>query len=123
MTDDDTRELPAAEPHDEPGGAKPPAGPRADRPGPAASSGRPLGGAPTPTSSYAARERAGVRVGTVVWGLVVVALGVGLLAIAWGAHLDAELAFIVLLAAAGVALLVGSLVGMRRSRNRTEGRG
>jgi len=62
------------------------------------------------------------RVGTVVWGLVVAAVGVGLLSIAWGAHLDTELAFIVLLGAAGVALLVGSLAGMRRSRNRMEGR-
>jgi hypothetical protein len=65
----------------------------------------------------------GLRVGTVVWGLVVAAVAVGLLSIAWGAHLDAELAFIVLLGAAGVALLVGSLVGMRRSRTRVEGRG
>ena len=64
-----------------------------------------------------------LRVGTVVWGLVVMAVGVGLLSVAWGAHLDTELAFIVLLGAAGVALLVGSLVGMRRSRHRLEGRG
>ena len=64
-----------------------------------------------------------LRVGTVVWGLVVTAVGVGLLSVAWGAHLDTELAFIVLLGAAGVALLVGSLVGMRRSRHRLEGRG
>ena len=61
------------------------------------------------------------RVGTVVWGLVVAAVGVGLLSVAWGANLDAELALIVLLGAAGVALLVGSLVGLRRSRVRREG--
>ena len=67
--------------------------------------------------------RTAPRVGTVVWGLVIAAVGVGLLSVAWGAHLDAELALIVLLGAAGVALLVGSLVGMRRSRNRMEGRG
>jgi hypothetical protein len=67
--------------------------------------------------------RTSPRVGTVVWGLVVAAVAVGLLSVAWGAHLDAELAFIVLLGAAGVALLVGSLVGMRRSRHRLEGRG
>ena len=64
-----------------------------------------------------------LRVGTVVWGLVIAAVGVGLLSISWGAHLDAQLALIVLLGAAGVALLVGSLVGMRRSRHRMEGRG
>lgn len=63
-----------------------------------------------------------LRVGTVVWGLVVAAVGVGLMSVSWGAHLDTELAFIVLLGAAGVALLVGSLVGMRRSRRRLEGR-
>ncbi len=62
------------------------------------------------------------RVGTVVWGLVVAAVGVGLLSVAWGANLDAELALIVLLGVAGAALLVGSLVGLRRSRVRKEGR-
>jgi hypothetical protein len=78
--------------------------------------------APAPVAPELARHL-GLRVGTVVWGLVVTAVAVGLLSIAWGAHLDAELAFIVLLGAAGVALLVGSLVGMRRSRTRMEGRG
>lgn len=77
---------------------------------------------PIPAERAQPAPRAGLRVGTVVWGLVIVAVGVGLLSAAWGAHLDAELALIVLLGAAGVALLVGSLVGMRRSRNRTEGR-
>lgn len=72
--------------------------------------------APQPT------PRATPRVGTVVWGLVVVTVGVVKMSIAWGAHLDTELTFIVLLGAAGVALLVGSLAGMRRSRNRMEGR-
>ena len=68
------------------------------------------------------RPRPTPRVATVVWGVMVVAVGVGLLSTAWGAHLDTELAFIVLLGVAGVALLVGSLAGMRRSRNRMEGR-
>jgi len=53
---------------------------------------------------------------------VAAAVGVGLLAVAWGADLDGQLALIVLLGAAGLALLVGSLLGMRTSRNRSEGR-
>jgi|GEM_PF-1040468 len=77
---------------------------------------------PPPPAPPAPEPRKGLRVGTVVWGLIVAVVGVGLLSIAWGAHLDAELALIVLLGAAGVALLVGSLIGMRRSRNRLEGR-
>jgi hypothetical protein len=59
-------------------------------------------------------ERRGVRVGTVVWGLVLAAVGVGLLAWASGLVFDVQLAVILLVAAAGVALLVGSLVGGRR---------
>jgi hypothetical protein len=70
-----------------------------------------------------AAPRQTLRVGTVVWGLMVAAVGVGLLSLAWGAHLDAQLALIILLGAGGTALLVGSLVGMRRSRTRLEGRG
>ncbi len=58
-----------------------------------------------------------VRVGTTVWGLVVLAVGLGLLALAAGAVFDVQLAVIGLIAAAGVALLVGSLLtatGRRR---------
>lgn len=58
--------------------------------------------------------RRGARVATVVWGLVVVALALGLTAIANGVVFDVELAVIVLVAAAGLALLVGSLAGARR---------
>jgi len=64
-----------------------------------------------------AEHRPSLRVGTVVWGLVLAAIGVGVIAWAGGASIDLQLATIVLLAAAGVALLVGSLVsGDRRSR-------
>lgn len=59
-------------------------------------------------------EPRGVRVGTVVWGLVVTAVAVGLLALANGATFDVQLATIVVIAGAGVALLVGSLLGTRR---------
>ena len=107
-----TTELPPVQP-----ARTPPAAPAADAY--AASSGHIR--VTTPSAPQPA-PRTTPRVGTVVWGLVVAAVGVGLLSIAWGAHLDTELAFIVLLGAAGVALLVGSLAGMRRSRNRMEGR-
>jgi hypothetical protein len=59
------------------------------------------------------------RVGTVVWGLVIAAIGVGILALAAGLVFDVELALIALVAAAGAALLVGSLItGVRRSGRR-----
>ncbi|MBX9244670.1 hypothetical protein ICW40_07585 [Actinotalea ferrariae] len=62
-------------------------------------------------------ERRGVRVGTVVWGLVIAAVGVGLVAFASGVVFDVELALILLVAAAGAALLLGSLLGARRRRS------
>lgn len=76
-----------------------------------------------PAAPVYAESRPAQRGGTVVWGLVIVAIGVGLLAVAWGAYIDAELALIVLLGAAGLALLIGSLATMWRSRAREEGRG
>lgn len=62
--------------------------------------------------------RARLRVGTVVWGLVLAAIGVGILAWASGLTIDVQLALIVLLAVAGAALLVGSLVSAARSSRR-----
>lgn len=62
-------------------------------------------------------HRPGVRVGTVVWGLIVGLVGVGVLLVAAGYTIDVQLAAIVLLIAAGVGLILGPLVqGMRRSR-------
>ena len=59
-----------------------------------------------------------LRVGTVVWGLVIAAIGVGLLAWAAGFAIDLQLAMIVLLAVAGTALLVGSIVSGARAARR-----
>ncbi len=56
----------------------------------------------------------GVRVGALVWGLLVAAIAAGMLAIANGAVFDIELSIILLLAAAGLVLLVGSVVRARR---------
>jgi hypothetical protein len=58
-----------------------------------------------------------LRVGTVVWGLIIAIIGAGLVSVAGGARFDLELVLIGLLALAGVALVVGSLaVSMRRRR-------
>lgn len=54
------------------------------------------------------------RVATVVWGLVVLAVALGLMALGNGLVFDVQLAVILLVAGAGVALLVGSLLGARR---------
>lgn len=57
-----------------------------------------------------------LRVGTVVWGLVLAIIGAGVIAIAAGATVDFELAAIGLLALAGVALVVGSVVTATRRK-------
>ncbi|MCC2335866.1 hypothetical protein [Cellulomonas wangsupingiae] len=63
------------------------------------------------------QHRPGVRVGTVVGGLIVVLLGAGVLLVAAGYTVDVQLAAIVLLIAAGVGLILGPLVqGLRRGR-------
>jgi hypothetical protein len=72
-------------------------------------------GQPTTTpAGYPAPEPNAPRVSTVVWGLVLVALGIGVVGAAAGATIDVGLAAIVLLAGAGVALLIGSLIAAAR---------
>lgn len=112
MSDDDTRPIPAGQPAPA-DGAAPATEPIGGGTGHIRVVSGPVEAAPAP--------RPPQRVGTVVWGIVIAAVGIGLLSIAWGANLDAELALIVLLGVAGVALLVGSLVGLRRSRTRKPG--
>ena len=75
---------------------------------------------PTPVAEAAPADppRRRLRVGTVVWGLVIAAIGVGLLAWAAGFAIDLQLAMIVLLAVAGTALLVGSIVSGARAARR-----
>jgi hypothetical protein len=63
--------------------------------------------------------RSGPRTTTIVWGLIVVAIGVGLLSRSAGATIDVELAAIVLLAVAGLLLVVGSVAGSLRRRRRS----
>lgn len=69
------------------------------------------------TPPAATAPRPGVRVSTVVGGLIGVLLGVGVLLVAAGYTIDVELAAIVLLILAGVGLILGPLVqGVRRGR-------
>jgi len=72
----------------------------------------------TSTTDVPARDhRPAVRVGAVVWGLIVALVGVGVLLVAAGYTIDVQLASIVLLIAAGVGLILGPLVqGLRRGR-------
>ncbi len=66
----------------------------------------------SPTAS-APRDR--LRVGTVVWGLIVALVGTAVIAWGQGLRFDVQLAAIGVLAAAGVLLVVSSLV---RTRNK-----
>jgi hypothetical protein len=51
-----------------------------------------------------------------VWGLIVIAVGLGILAVSAGVVFDLGVALIVLLGAAGVILVVGSVVSSIRRR-------
>ena len=64
----------------------------------------------------AAAPRPPVRMSTVVWGLIIVVIGGGILARALGAEFDNELALIVLLCVGGVALVVTSIVSAVRKK-------
>ena len=55
-----------------------------------------------------------VRLVTIVWGAILAAIGVGLLAVAAGAIIDVELALIIGLSAAGLALVVAPIVSAAR---------
>ncbi len=69
--------------------------------------------APAPAQALV---RTGPRTGTIVWGFLVVAVGIGVLAQAAGARIDVELATILLLGVAGALLVLGSLLGAARRR-------
>jgi hypothetical protein len=129
---DETRPLPSVEEsrpypstsawsHDEPAAYTSPIGALyapADRPEPAPADR--VAPAPDVVIEAAPAEppRRRLRVGTVVWGLVIAAIGVGLLAWAAGFQIDVQLAMIVLLAVAGTALLVGSILSGARNARR-----
>lgn len=56
-------------------------------------------------------HRTGPRVGTIVWGVILVLLGLGVAGVGLGLSIDLQAALIGLLALAGVGLLVKALVG------------
>ncbi|PJI94837.1 hypothetical protein [Luteimicrobium subarcticum] len=101
-----TRPLDAASP-------TPPSAPAsvpAPAPAPAATEKPALPEKPVPA------PRRTVRVGSIVWGFVVVACGVVALAVAGGASVDGEVLTIGLLGGAGVALVLGSVLSAVRRR-------
>lgn len=69
-----------------------------------------------PTATPTARR--GPRAGTVVWGLLVIAVGVLIIVATTGVAVDLQLAAIIGLAAAGVLLLVTALISSARQRHR-----
>ncbi len=92
--------------------------PRTDHAAPTAATPEPLTAEPVGPSPATTTPSTHLRVGTVVWGLVLALLGVGVTAVGAGAALDLQAALIVLLVAAGTALLVGAFVTARRARAR-----
>jgi len=59
---------------------------------------------------------AGPRVGTIVWGLVLLIMGVFVMSVAFfGDFLDAQLALIAILSIAGIGMLVGAVAQLRRN--------
>ena len=118
---DETVELPRAAATDEPSEPVPAPEPVRTTPMPPLAA-PPATAAPLPAPQPQTPAGPQLRVGTVVWGLVVAVVGIGIISFAWGARIDGGLALIVLLAGAGVALLVGSLVvGARRPGRRGTG--
>lgn len=57
-----------------------------------------------------APARNGPRVGTVVWGIILLVLGLGVLGVGAGLTVDFQAALIALLALAGVGLLAKALL-------------
>ncbi|GAB4084292.1 hypothetical protein GCM10028784_09220 [Myceligenerans cantabricum] len=100
------------------GEPSPAAGAPAEHPAtaPGAAPAAPVQAAQRPYTPTPPAPQYGPRVGTVVWGLVVLAVGLGVLAAAAGARIDFGLAAILLLGGAGVALVAGSIVSSFRRR-------
>lgn len=70
------------------------------------------------TSVAPGPRRRRVRVGTVVWGVIIAVVGAGVLAVAAGYTIDVQLAAIGLLVAAGIGMIVGPLVAAGRRDRR-----
>lgn len=89
-------------------------------PGPSVASPAPAATATAAAAAAAAAEessapeRRGARMGTVVWGILLAAIGAGIVARGLDVGFDVELALIVVLCVMGGALLVGSIVAVIR---------
>lgn len=55
-------------------------------------------------------EDSGPRTGTIVWGVILTLLGLGVIGVGLGLRVDLQLALIVLLAVAGVGLLLKAVL-------------
>lgn len=127
-TDDaDTREPGATSPIDVPqedtmtepmiAGRETP--PPTDDPAVSSTAASPHATAPAPAAAVAPPAKAPrrvVRVGTIVWGLVIAAIGALILAYALDVDVDTELAVIIVTAAAGVLLLGGTIANSLRRK-------
>lgn len=60
---------------------------------------------------YPEPRSTGPRVGTIVWGVILVLLGLGVVGVGLGVVIDLQVALIALLALAGAGLLVKAIVG------------
>ncbi len=60
---------------------------------------------------HPAPRSTGPRVGTIVWGIILVLLGLGVVGVGLGMTIDLQAALIALLVLAGAGLLVKALVG------------
>ncbi|MHB1489933.1 hypothetical protein GALL_306260 [mine drainage metagenome] len=72
---------------------------------------------PVPAAPAEPAPRARLRVATVVWGLVITAIGIMVLATASGVSFDLGLVMIGLIGFAGIALLIGSIASGIRHRH------
>jgi hypothetical protein len=72
--------------------------------------------APPAAAVPATRPNRVVRVGTIVWGLVIAAIGALILASALDVDFDTELAVIIVMATAGVLLLGGTIANSLRRK-------
>ncbi|PVU82328.1 hypothetical protein DDP54_04205 [Cellulomonas sp. WB94] len=124
-TDDTTQQLPTSgdEPQQSPTGATAeipglfPESSAPTSPGPAPAGTAPSAWSGAPVDAPATSpERPRLRVSTAVWGLVIAAIGVGVVALAAGAVFDLQLALIAVLAVAGAAMLGGSIAAAARHR-------
>lgn len=70
---------------------------------------------PTYVGSAPAETKRRPRVETVVFGFIIIAVGVFMFLLSVGLRVDAELAMIFLLTLSGVALLGGALASIRKS--------